>query len=368
MNYTNRKTPGCGPTGCPKAGIKIHETPSTNTNTNTFNNSRPQLNYNNNNNAFNIATKKSNVRAPVSFHQTTMSDLDLNIDNYSLEDLYNLFNIPDGVLNDANLKTAKQIVYKMHPDKSRLDQKYFLFFSKAYKCIFSIYEFQNKSDKKTEESLKADFYNDSNVSILNNMFETKKELKDPKNFNNWFNEKFEKHKLEDDDCNKGYGDWLKSDEGLYEQHENVTQNNMNEAFELQKKQIQALTTYTGINDTYASFSGGGSLLGGPGDNFSGSLSGLGYTDLRQAHIETIIPVTRDDYEQIPKYKNVNEYKSQRDRVDVSPLTKAESERILLQNKNSLDQESAAMAYKYAKQAEKAKAQQRSFWSDIKQLL
>jgi len=87
MNYTNRKTPGCGPTGCPKAGIKIHETPTTNTNT--FNNSRQQVNYNNNNDAFNIATKKSNVRAPVSFHQTTMSDLDLNIDNYSLEDLYN---------------------------------------------------------------------------------------------------------------------------------------------------------------------------------------------------------------------------------------------------------------------------------------
>ena len=83
---------------------------------------------------------------------------------------------------------------------------------------------------------------------------------------------------------------------------------MNEAFELQKKQIQALTVYNGINDTYASFSGGGSLLGGPGDNFSGSLSGLGYTDLRQAHIETIIPVTQDDYEQIPKYKNVNDCK------------------------------------------------------------
>ena len=358
MNYTNKttKTPG---TGCPKAGIKIHETP---TNTNTRQNQTTNI-------AFNIATKKSNVQTPVNFHQTTMSNLDLNIDNYSLEDLYNLFNIPGGILNEYSLKTAKQIVYKMHPDKSHLDPKYFLFFSKAYKCIFSIYEFQNKSDKKTEESLKADFYNDSNVSILNNMFETKKELKDPKNFNSWFNEKFEKHKLEDDDdSNKGYGDWLKSDEGLYEQHENVTQNNMNEAFELQKKQIQALTTYTGINDTYASFSGGGSLLGGQGDNFSGSLSGLGYTDLRQAHIETIIPVTRDDYEQIPKYKNVNEYKSQRDLADVSPLTKSESERILIQNKNSLDQESAAMAYKYAKQAEKAKAQQRSFWSDIKQLL
>jgi hypothetical protein len=368
MNYTNRKTPGCGPTGCPKAGIKIHETP-TNTNTNTFNNSRQQVNYNNNsNNAFNIATKKSNVRTPVSFHQTTMSDLDLNIDNYSLEDLYNLFNIPDGVLNDANLKTAKQIVYKMHPDKSRLDQKYFLFFSKAYKCIFSVYEFQNKSDKKTESNLKKEYFEDSNVSVLNNMFETKKELKDPKNFNSWFNEKFEKHKLEDEDTNKGYGDWLKSDEGLYSQHDNVTQNNMNEAFEKQKKQIQALTTYTGINDSYASFSGGGSLLGSQTDNFTGSLSGLGFTDLRQAHVETIIPVTMDDYEQIPKYKNVNEYKSQRDRVDVSPLSKAESEQILFKNKQNLDHESAAMAYKYAKQSEKAKEQQRSFWSDIKQIL
>jgi hypothetical protein len=58
----------------------------------------------------------------------------------------------------------------------------------------------------------------------------------------------------------------------------------------------------------------------------------------------------------------------RDRVDITPLTTAESERILLQNKSNLDQESAATAYKYAKQAEKAKANQRSFWGDIKQLL
>ena len=233
MNYTNRKTPGCGPTGCPKAGIKIHETPA-----NSYTNS-----YNTNTNSYtnvyaNIATKKSNVQSPVSFHQTTLNNLDLNIDNYSLEDLYNLFNISGGILNEANLKTAKQIVYKMHPDKSHLDPKYFLFFSKAYKCIFSIYEFQNKSEKKTEESLKGDFYNESNVSVLNNMFETKKELKDPKNFNSWFNEKFEKHKLEDEDTNKGYGDWLKSDEGLYDQADNVTQTNMNEAFERQKSKFR----------------------------------------------------------------------------------------------------------------------------------
>ena len=352
MNYTNKKTPGfCGPSGCPKSGIKIHETPSNNNN-----------NYNNNTN--NIINKRSAVQTPVSFHQTTLNELDLNVDNYSLEDLYNLFNIANGILNENSLKSAKQIVYKMHPDKCRLDPKYFLFFSKAYKCLFSIYEFQNKSDKKNEIDLKKDYFDDSNKNVLNNMFETKKELKDPKNFNNWFNEKFEKHKIEDEDTNKGYGDWMKSDEGLYSQEDNVTQNNMNEAFERQKKQIQSLTVYNGVTESYAAFSGGGSLLGDQSSNFSGK----GYTDLRQAHIETIIPITQDDYEKMPKYQNVNEYKSQRDRVDITPLAKAESESILLQNKHNLDQESAAMAYKYAKQSEKAKNSQRSFWGDIKQLL
>ena len=133
MNYTNKKTPGCGPTGCPKAGIKIHETP---TNNNSYNNNNSNT-YANANTYANIATKKSNVQAPVSFHQTTLSNLDLNIDNYSLEDLYNLFNIPGGILNEVNLKTAKQIVYKMHPDKSNLDQKYFLFFLNSQSSLYS---------------------------------------------------------------------------------------------------------------------------------------------------------------------------------------------------------------------------------------
>lgn len=338
----------CGPTGCPKAGIKIHETPT-------------QGNHNQNS-----IQNQMNSSKNISFHKTTLLELDLNIDNYTLNDLYNLFNV--SYLDESSLKTAKQIVLKMHPDKSQLDSKYFLFFSKAYKRLFSIYEFQNKSDKKMERDLKKDYFEDSNKTVLDTMFETKKELKDPKNFNSWFNEKFEKHRLEDDDTNKGYGDWLKSDEGLYDNNDNVTQSNMNEAFEKQKKQIQALTVYNGISDTYAAFSGGGSLLGDQSSNFSGSSCGLGFTDLRQAHIETIIPITQDDYEKIPKYRNVNEYKTNRDRVDVTPISKTEAERILHQNKNHLDQESAALAYKYAKEAEKAKAKQRSFWGDIKQLL
>lgn len=365
MNYKDFKNQedNCykGNGSCPKAGIKIHETPTNGNysnknakNTNTLTNSEDLF-------------RPSQVRTPVNFYQTSLSNLDLELDHYSLEDLYKLFNIPDQELSEQSLKSAKQIVYKMHPDKSQLDAKYFRFFSAAYKRVFSIFEFQNKSLNKRLATSKGDndFYDESNKDVLNNLFEQNKGLKDPKNFNSWFNDKFLKHQGEDDIGNKGYGDWLKSDEGLYTVNDNVTKANMNDAFEKQKKQIQSLTTYQGINDNFSAFSG--SLLGDQSDNFTGSNGALGYTDLRQAHVESVIPVTQDDYDRMPKYKSLSEYKASRDTSDVSPLSKQESERMLLKQGQNLEKQSAALAYKYAQQSERAKQNSSSFFSDLRQI-
>jgi hypothetical protein len=41
--------------------------------------------------------------------------------------------------------------------------------------------------------------------------------------------------------------------------------------------------------------------------------------------------------------------------------------LLLKQKSELDQQSAALAFKYAREAEKAKQKQNAFWGDIKQL-
>ena len=80
----------------------------------------------------NSGQNQMNSSKNISFHKTTLLELDLNIDNYTLNDLYNLFNVPfqngTSYLGEPSLKTAKQIVLKMHPDKSQLDSKYFLFF------------------------------------------------------------------------------------------------------------------------------------------------------------------------------------------------------------------------------------------------
>ena len=324
------------PTSCPKAGIKIH----------------PSNNNDSNNN------KQSQLTKPVSYLHTTLNSLDLELDHYSLDDIYHLFNISENKLTEDTLKGAKRIVLKMHPDKSQLDSKYFLFFSKAYKRLFSVYEFQNKSTNKKYKD--EDFFEESNKNILNNMFEQNKELKDTKNFNSWFNQAFEKHRI-DNPNEEGYGDWLKSDEDFISINENVTKGNMNEVFEQKKKQIQDVTVYTGVTDMFAS-SLGGSLLDGKGD-----FSTDEYTDLRQAYTQTLIPVTMDDYNKIQKFNNVSEYKAHRERVNITPLTKEESERQLLKQQNTHDKHSAALAFKYAQESEKVKQKQQLFWGDIKQL-
>ena len=136
---------------------------------------------------------------------------------------------------------------------------------------------------------------------------------------------------------------------------------MNEVFEQKKRQIQAVTVYSGISDVFAP------TLGGTLLNEDANYTTDNYTDLKQAYTETLIPVTQEDYERMPKFRSVNEYKSHRDSVNTAPLTKEESERMLLKQKANLDKESAALAFKYAQEAEKAKKKQDSFWGDIKQL-
>ena len=323
---------------CPKAGIKIRQS--------------------DNDYKEDPFITQSKLTKPVSFQNTTLNSLDLELDHYSLEDLYHLFNIYEGVLNEETLKASKQIVLKIHPDKSQLDSKYFLFFSKAYKRLYSIYEFQNKSTKKQYKD--EDFFYESKTNILNNMFENNKEFKDPKNFNSWFNKSFEKHRLENP-MEQGYGEWLKSDEDFISVDENVTKGNMNDVFEQKKKQIQAMTVYTGVTDMFSS-TFGGSLLDGGGD-----LSTDGYTDLRQAYTETLIPVTQEDYNKIQTFNNVSEYKAHRERIDVVPLSKEEAERKLLQQQQQHDKHSAALAFKYAKESEKAKEKQNGFWADIRHI-
>lgn len=322
----NKQTP------CPKSGIKNHETPK----------------------------QQQQPQRRVNYFNTPMSELDLNIDNYSLADLFNLFNICDDTLNEDIMKNAKQITLKMHPDKSNLDPKFFIFFRKAYNRLTEIYEFQNKSTNKKQNMSDVSMDEDK-IQILNNL-KKQSQFKDTNDFNQWFNDNFEKYRSEDPN-ERGYGDWLKSNDNILNVDENVTMSNMNQIFEQKKKQIQSLTVYTGIQNDMASFRGSNFSLLNDSDNFSSEH----YTDLKQAYSETVIPVTLEDYEKMPKFNNVEEYKNHRQSVNVTPIDQLDAMRMLESQERNAEKESQALAYKYAREAEKSKENQNMFWSALKQL-
>ena len=301
------------------------------------------------------------------YDRNSYDKLDLNIESYSREDLFKLFGLRTMTLNENIMKECKKIVLKTHPDKSQLDNKYFIFFSTAYKKLLGIYEFQNKTNSKKSLDTNEYFETDNGL-LLDHLFDKKKDLKDANSFNSWFNEQFDKHKLEDSTEN-GYEKWLKSDEDIVFTP-NVSKANMASEMEKRKKQVQSLTTYNGVSDFTASSFGGSSLMAYDSNFSSGTLfssEGMGYTDLRQAYVESVIPVTEEDFHKAQKFKSVDEYKRHREGADTTPLSKEEAMKQLYLQDKQKDEESAALAFYYAQQAEKTKQNQESFWSGLKQL-
>jgi hypothetical protein len=135
-----------------------------------------------------------------------------------------------------------------------------------------------------------------------------------------------------------------------------------------KKEIQTLTPYTGVVSSFGSSSAGGSSLIEYNNNFSnGSLGGMNFTDLRQAYVESVIPVTEEDFNKIQKFKSIDEYKRHRENINLTPLSKEEAMRDLFYQEKKDNEESAALAFYHAQQLEKAQKNSDAFWSSLKQL-
>lgn len=81
---------------------------------------------------------------------TALETIDLEINNYELADILNLFKLPV-MFDEKHLKQAKMIVLQMHPDKSKLPKDYFLFFTKAYKILYEIYKVRFPGEKGYKE-------------------------------------------------------------------------------------------------------------------------------------------------------------------------------------------------------------------------
>jgi hypothetical protein len=286
-----------------------------------------------------------------------MDTMDLNIENYDLPDLLQLFKI-DFDFTEEDLKRVKKTVMQTHPDKSGLDKKYFLFFTAAYKIIFSIHEFRHKSSSKqsTEYTVEKD---EEKEALLKNM------QKQP-NFNKIFNELFEKHRIKDDENENGYGDWLKSDDNM--DNRTTTMSQMNATFEQKKREVRDLVPFQEIEEANSSGAGHFDLTRDKPTYYSSSMfSNLQYEDLKKAHVESVVPVTQEDYLIRPKYKSVLEMQSHPDYKDVNPLSLSQANEYLQQRQSYQNKNDVQRAYKLAKQEEVARKANQGWLSGFKQL-
>ena len=283
--------------------------------------------------------------------------IDLNLENYDLNDLLALFKL-EFDFNEDDLKRVKKTVMQTHPDKSQLDKKYFLFFSSAYKIIFSIYEFRHKSSKK--QSTEYTVEKDEEKELL------LKSLQKKPNFNKIFNELFEKHRIKDDENETGYGDWFKSDENMDDR--TTTLNQMNATFEQKKREVKELIPYKDVEEMGQSSNQFDLTRDKPEYYTSALFSSLQYEDLKKAHVESVIPVTHEDYLARPKFKNVLELQADPTYNDTKPLSLSQA-KDYLQNRHTYQaQNDVQRAYKLAKQDEVVRKANEGWMSGFKQIL
>jgi hypothetical protein len=307
--------------------------------------------------------------------------IDLDINNYEYEDLLRLFKLSYD-FDVAELKEAKKIVLKMHPDKSHLGPEYFRFFSNAYKTIINVYEFKNKTAKTDKGN--NDYINvtndkdDQNGRILGKFLKDNK-YDDPKKFNKWFNEQFDKlngdqsnQNKEEEETNKskkGYGDWLRSEDGLGEDIV-VSKDGMGQEFSRRKKELKGVIRYEGVQEVYASCLGGSVLYGDEeeAEYGSGLFDRLSYVDVKKAHTETVMAVDEDDYDIIPKFKTIGEYQRHRDSQRLEAMKEADALKMLREQEGKKEEMATRRAYYYAKEVEKNREKEGMFWAGLKRLL
>jgi hypothetical protein len=303
-----------------------------------------------------------------------MEEVDLNLSNYSLNDLLNLFKLNLN-FTSQDFKNAKKIVLMTHPDKSGLEPKYFQFYTKAYELLFRVYKFKIKDEELSNKNINNEYFShamdnknkDSDLIILKKIGLLNEDKSAAKGFSERFNTMFEKYYVNED--NEGYEDWLKSNED--EMPLNLHQNEVQRRMEEKRKNMSALININNIEEISSS-------SGVATSSFSSNekinsyeapvFSGLQYNDLKKAHVESIIPITQEDFENVPKFSNMDEYKRHRDitRRDFNWDKSMFEEKLRSQNQQS-DIEDCNRYFNLMKEQEQMMERNKKFWKDLKQL-
>ena len=288
-----------------------------------------------------------------------MDNLDLDINNYNLEDLLRLFKL-EYQFTAEHLKKAKRQALQMHPDKSGLDMKYFLFFRKAYEAVEKVFYFRSRR-KGTGDSqdYEADV-DENNARLLHSI-----NGKSINEFNTWFNKMFDKVKVGDEEDDFGYGEWYKKKE--VKENRKVSLSEFGREFEKKKIECKSLVIHNGIREMGGVEGGYNLSRERPKEYSSDIFSKLGYEDLKKAHTETVVPVTREDFNNKQQFSGVNQFIQHRDSQDTTPLSLQQSRQYLQQRDSNENKISMQRAFSLIKRDIEVEKSNQQWWSNLRTL-
>ena len=289
-------------------------------------------------------------------------EFDLNIENYELDDILNLFKLTYN-FNEKEMKKAYRIALRIHPDKSKLPSEYFRFYMKAYNIVEKIFYFRNQRKKCTFDTVyNAKEIEDNDKSILLHAINGKS----IREFNTWFNKMFEKVKIHDEETDNGYGEWINNNQ-VNNTNEKISLAQFGQVFEKKKTECKTLVKHSGINDI-ATEDGGYNLSREKINNYSSQIfSKLPYEDFKKAHTETVVPVNKQDLINKEKFNNIEQLKRHRDSQNVAPPSLQQSRQYLAEKTKNDTQLDSRRAFKILKRDEELEKGNNEWWSNLQLL-
>jgi uncharacterized protein with von Willebrand factor type A (vWA) domain len=255
----------------------------------------------------------------------------LDIHMYSLQDVLDLFDLKYSITLE-DMKRAKKKVLMTHPDKSKLEPKYFLFYKKAFDIVVKFYENQNKqnaiipSEKQNYEVGHHHHNKETTLQVSKNIQAMNKEK-----FNEKFNELFDKNMVNKPNIERNQ--WFTDETPIYETNETVNSQNMGQIIDKMRDDQSGLVKYRGVENLMNNDFGNSIYDDENNDTYvtSDPFSKLKFDDLRKVHKDqTVFGVSEKDIHKVQQYTSVDHMMRERGKQSLTPLEKQEAERILAQ--------------------------------------
>ena len=292
----------------------------------------------------------------------------LNIQEYSLSELLGLFELNSYDIGVEDLKRCKKKVLMLHPDKSKLESKYFLFYKKAFDVIVEFYDNQHRQNKEIQsKDLAYDpQYNNSNENTTKQVSKTIEKMSKT-NFHEKFNELFENNFVHQNDNTKN--DWFKEEQNQFSVPEGkVSKQKMDETFHQIKQQSNHLIKYTGVQNLHENSAISNNYYQDEdNDNYvtSDPFGKLKFDDLRKVHRDqTVLSVSENDIHNIKTFRSVDEFNQDRSQHSYDPMEKEHADKLLQQQEEAMRNKMMQKEYKSKLEIERNSAKNQQVLSSF----